>query len=216
MARYASAVVSQAKSWLGRNEYDGSHKEIIDVYNSYKPLARGYKVKYTDAWCATFVSAVAVALKYTDIIPLECGCGQMIEKAQKMGIWQENDTYTPSPGDIIFYDWQDSGVGDNKGWSDHVGIVEGVANGKITVIEGNYSNEVKRRLLPINGQYIRGFACPKYDLEVAPVGGKTLTEIAKEVIRGKWGNGSERKKRLAAAGYEYAEVQKIVNKLLKR
>lgn len=44
---------------------------------------------------------------------------------------------------------------------------------------------------------------------------KSLDEIAKEVINGKWGNGSDRKKRLAAAGYDYSEVQKRVNQLLK-
>ena len=43
-------VVSIAKGWLGRKDSDGSHKEIIDVYNSHRPLARGDKVKYTDAW----------------------------------------------------------------------------------------------------------------------------------------------------------------------
>ena len=44
---------------------------------------------------------------------------------------------------------------------------------------------------------------------------KTVTEIAKEVIQGKWGNGDERKKRLTAAGYDYAEVQKEVNRLMR-
>ena len=49
MGKYASKVVGQAQSWLGYNEADGSHKQIIDTYNAHKPLARGYKVKYTDA-----------------------------------------------------------------------------------------------------------------------------------------------------------------------
>ena len=44
---------------------------------------------------------------------------------------------------------------------------------------------------------------------------KTVTQIAKEVINGKWGNGEERKKKLKAAGYDYAAVQKKVNELLK-
>lgn len=43
---------------------------------------------------------------------------------------------------------------------------------------------------------------------------KTVDEIAREVIQGKWGNGADRKKRLEAAGYNYAEVQAKVNKLL--
>lgn len=44
---------------------------------------------------------------------------------------------------------------------------------------------------------------------------KSVTEIAKEVINGKWGNGETRKKRLKEAGYNYKEVQKEVNRLLK-
>ncbi len=43
---------------------------------------------------------------------------------------------------------------------------------------------------------------------------KSNTEIAKEVIQGKWGNGAERKKRLENAGYDYAAVQKEVERLL--
>lgn len=44
---------------------------------------------------------------------------------------------------------------------------------------------------------------------------KSVTEIAKEVIQGKWGTGAERKQKLTAAGYDYDAVQKEVNKLLK-
>lgn len=165
MAKYASKVVEQAKAWLGFNEYDGTHKQIIDVYNSHKPLARCYPVQYTDAWCATFVSAVAIKLGYTDIIPTECGCQQMIDLFKKLGAWIENENRTPNPGEIVFYDWEDSGIGDNLGYSDHVGIVEKVSGGTITVIEGNYSNSVKRRTLAVNGRYIRGYGVPKYDTE---------------------------------------------------
>ena len=50
----------------------------------------------------------------------------MIQLFQKLGAWQENDAHVPQPGDVIFYDWDDSGVGDNTGWPDHVGIVESV------------------------------------------------------------------------------------------
>ena len=44
---------------------------------------------------------------------------------------------------------------------------------------------------------------------------KSIDEIAREVIQGKWGNGTERKNRLTNAGYDYNEVQEKVNKLLK-
>lgn len=184
--KYASKVVEQAKAWLGCKESDGSHKKIIDVYNGHKPLARGYAVQYTDAWCATFVSAVAIKLGYTDIIPTECSCYYMIELFKKLGAWVENENRTPNPGDIIFYDWADNGVGDNKGDPEHVGIVEKVSGGTITVIEGNYSDSVKRRTLSVNGRYIRGYAVPKYDKETSSV--KIVSVNLPQLSRGAKGN----------------------------
>ena len=44
---------------------------------------------------------------------------------------------------------------------------------------------------------------------------KSIAEIAQEVVAGKWGNGSERKQRLEAEGYDYAEVQAKVNETLR-
>ena len=155
-------IVAIARSYIGCNECDGSHKKIIDLYNSHKPLARGYAVKYTDAWCSTFASAVAIQAGLTGIIPTECGCGKHIELFKKLGSWEENDAYVPKPADYIFYDWQDSGAGDNTGAADHVGIVEKVAGNTITVIEGNYADAVKRRTIAVNGRYIRGYGVPKY------------------------------------------------------
>lgn len=158
----AEAVLSAARAWIGCKEADGSHKQIIDVYNSHKPLARGYAVKYTDSWCATFVSAVAIATGCTDVIPTECSCAKMIELFKALGKWVEDDSYAPKPGDVIFYDWQDTGAGDSTGNPDHVGIVEEVSDGKITVIEGNISDAVGRRTIDVDGRYIRGYGSPKY------------------------------------------------------
>lgn len=160
-----SLIIELAKLWIGRNESDGGHKYIIDIYNGQNKLPRGYKVKYTDSWCAVFISALAVKLGYTDIIPTECSCQKMIELFKAMGCWAEDENRVPNVGDIVFYDWQDNGVGDNKGWSDHVGIVESVTGNKINIIEGNYSNAVKARTIEVNGKYIRGYGVPKYDVE---------------------------------------------------
>ena len=43
---------------------------------------------------------------------------------------------------------------------------------------------------------------------------KSVDEVAREVIQGKWGNGTERKKRLTDAGYDHKEVQKKVNQMI--
>ena len=188
MSKFANKVVDQAISWLGCKESDGSHKKIIDIYNAHNPLARGYKVKYTDAWCATFVSAVAIACGYTDIIPTECGCGEMVKLFQKIGSWVESDYRKPSPGDVIFYDWQDTGKDDNQGWPDHVGIVEKVSAGTITVIEGNYSNSVKRRYIAINGKNIRGYGVPKYEEGPIDEKGPLVSVMLPQLYKGCEGN----------------------------
>ena len=159
----AEKLVEQAKSWLGCKESDGSNEEIIDTYNGNEPVARGLKLGYKDPWCAAFVSACAIKTGMTDIIPTECGCGTMVKLFKKLGAWDENDGRIPNVGDIIFFDWDDSGYGDNDGFPGHVGIVEKVSGTKITVIDGNNKNDaVERRTVQINGRFIRGYGVPKY------------------------------------------------------
>jgi nucleoid-associated protein YgaU len=158
-------VVKIMQGWIGCKESDGSHKKIIDIYNTYKPHPRGYTLQYTDAWCAGTVSAAAIQAGYTDIMPVECSCHYLIEEAKKLGIWQEKDNYTPSIGDEVLYDWQDGtnyATTDNTGDPDHVGMVESVNGSTFIVIEGNKNDAVERRTMQVNGRYIRGFICPKY------------------------------------------------------
>lgn len=168
MAKYASKVVEQAKAWLGLKESDGSYKVILDTYNSQAVLPRGYRMTTKDPWCAAYVTSVAVKLGYTDIIPPECSCSKMIAKLKAIGAWEERDNVVPLPGWLLFFNWQAKPTGDDVGDPDHVGIVEEVKNGTIVVIEGNYSNSVKRRYIPVDYQFIRGYGVPKYDAEPAP------------------------------------------------
>lgn len=217
------AVVDLARSWIGKNEADGSYKVIIDTYNSYKgAFPRGTKMLYSWAWCACTWSALAIKLGYTEIMPIEISCYYLIERAKAMGIWVENDAYIPKPGDAVLYDWDDGGNYsnyDNTNAPDHVGTVESVnvSAGTFIVIEGNKSNAVGRRTMNINGRYIRGFICPKYTEDGSSSSGssianKTVDELAKEVIAGVYGNGDARK---AALGSRYGEVQARVNEILK-
>ncbi len=164
-------IIAQMQAWLGLKESNGSFKKIIDLYNSHKPRARGYKLKYTDHWCAGGLSAAYIACDATDIFPVEVGCGKMRDGAKKMGIWEERDDYEPLPGDVIMYNWNAKKTGDTKTGASHVGLVESCKNGKIKTIECNYSKSVKRRTIKVNDYRIRGFITPKYDedVEVAPV-----------------------------------------------
>ena len=160
-------IVKQMQSWVGLKESNGSHKKIIDIYNTIQPLPVGYKMKYTDDWCAATVSAAVKACNALDIVPAECSCPRMLELLKKKGIWEESDDHIPAPGDLIFYDWQDDGKGDNTGNPDHVGIVEKISGDTIILIEGNYQDSVMRRHIRIGARYIRGFGVPKYAEETA-------------------------------------------------
>ena len=157
-----SNVVSIMKGWLGWSEANGKHKKIVDIYNNHKPLARGYKVQYTDEWCATAVSAAFIKAGLTDIGFTECSCNRMIDLYKAKGRWEERDSYVPKIGDILMYDWQDNGIGDNVGSADHVGLVAAINGTRLTIIEGNKNESVSYRSINANGKYIRGYCLPDY------------------------------------------------------
>ena len=227
-------VVDTASSWLGTREYSAKHQEMLDIYNAQRPLPRGTRMLSSWPWCAAFVSTVSLQCDLRDIMPTECGCPSMIRLYQDIGRWVEDDSYTPSPGDVIFYDWQDSGIGDNVGQSDHVGIVVACTDGMMTIIEGNCDNAVKLRQIAVNARFIRGYGCPDYASKAdgsdpqpepaptpQPEPGKPadetmvdpfITQVAREVINGKWGNGQARKDALAE--WFVKSVQDEVNRLM--
>ena len=136
-----------------------SHEEALKIYNGQKKLPRGYKVTQKDPWCATWVSAVLI--KAGVKINYECSCNELIKLNKD--IWVEDDSYHPQLGDLVLYDWSDTGVGDNKGSADHVGIVCEINSTGFKVIEGNMSNKVGYRTLKYNGKFIRGFITPRYE-----------------------------------------------------
>ena len=215
--------VDYLAQYVGIKEGSAEHKAILAVLNN-SGLCTRYKMTVNDPWCATASSAAFIASGLADIFPcVECSCGNMIELAKKAGIWVENDAYVPKTGDAILYDWGDSGKGDCTGWPDHVGLVASVSGNTIRVIEGNMSNTVGYRNLAVNGRYIRGFITPKFSTKATSSGNgsagtsgkKSVSEIAKEVIAGKGGNGDARKSAIKAAGYDYDAVQAEVNKQLK-
>lgn len=220
MGRTAQDVLNVMRSWLGFSEANGKFKQIIDLYNSVKPLPRGYAVKYSDEWCDTTVSAAGIKAGCSDLIGRECGCEEHVKIFKSMGIWIEDGTITPKPGDIILYNWDDN-TQPNDGYSDHIGFVESVSGKTITFIEGNKGEAVARRTLSVGNGNIRGYARPKYASGGSSSGSsgtsgkKSVTEIAKEVLAGKWGNGDERKAALKNAGYDYNAVQAKVNELAK-
>lgn len=190
-----------AKKYVGVRENTKQHHAIIDDYNKIKPLPRNYKVKYSDSWCAVFVSFV---LKHCSAVnpPYECSCQKMYEKAKK----NNQIVTTPKVNDIVLYDWG------NNGSLDHVGVISAISGNTLTVIEGNKNNAVGIRRINKNSKSVAHFIRVKQN---ANTNNLDYEKIANDVIKGKYGNGEARKKALKTIGADYKTVQNIVNKKVK-
>ncbi len=115
-------------------------------------------------WCACFVSWCADKCGYIDagIIPKFSGCIDGVQWFKDRGQWIGN-SFEPSPGMIIFFDWEnESDGGGLDGLPDHVGIVEKVENGRVYTIEGNTSDSCRKRSYPIGYYEILGYGIPVY------------------------------------------------------
>ena len=112
-------------------------------------------------WCACFVSWCANKCRYIDagIIPKFSGCINGVDWFKDRGQWIGN-SFEPSPGMIIFFDWDDEDGQDGN--ADHVGIVEKVENGRVYTIEGNTSDSCRQRIYPVGYYQILGYGilCP--------------------------------------------------------
>lgn len=88
-------------------------------------------------------------------------------------------------------------------------------DGLYKIQTGAYSKKAnaEAQLAKVKAAGFAAFITTKSGTAVATTEKKSNTEVAKEVIAGKWGNGAERKQRLTAAGYDYEAVQKIVNEM---
>lgn len=154
----SSALIEVAEVYIGTKEGSAEHKEILKIYNRIDPLPRGYKPSTSDPWCAIFVSAMAVLANCTDIIPCECSCTLMRNKAKELGIWiPYSRTYIPQSGHLILWDWNAT----KYDGPDHIGIVVEANDNKICVIDGNWGNQVNLR--NVSYSQIHGYIAPKYD-----------------------------------------------------
>jgi hypothetical protein len=139
---------------------DGSMIEIADTQIGNiggEPYWSWYGFEERVEWCACFVSWCAKQSGFIDagIIPLFSWCPDGVEWFKDRGQWQDGG-YTPAPGDIIFFDWEPDGE------VNHVGIVEGVADGMVNTIEGNSSDSVRRRSYELDSIKILGYGLPQY------------------------------------------------------
>lgn len=157
-------------------------------------------------WCDIFISWLAYKTGILNrLIPKEAYVPNTAAWFKEKGQLKDRN-YTPSKGDLILFDYNKNRV------PDHIGIVEYVEGNVIHTIEGNKSKMVKRQAYSIGNSGIFGIGVVKYTDDNT----KTIEDLAREVINNKWGTGEERKRRLTEAGYNYSEVQKRVNEILKK
>lgn len=165
-------VADIINAWVGATKGSAKHLEILEIYNSHKPLARGYKMQVKDAYCAATVSAAYIKAGIAEYTGTECGVEKFTVVAKGKGIWIENDAHTPNIGDACVYDWDDTGKGDCTGAGDHIGIVTQEGASSFVVTEGNMTGgKVGKRTMAINGKYIRGFICPDFATIAKKLGG---------------------------------------------
>jgi hypothetical protein len=221
-------VVSLAKSYVGTGEEPkGSNRnrfakmideKFPDFYNG---------KKNGSAWCDEFVDAIFLELfGEEEALRLLCqpkkscgaGCKFSAQYYKQAGRFFDK----PEVGDQIFFY-----VG---GDINHTGIVTKVDDKKVYTTEGNSGDMVKDHSYNKDGnKKIAGYGRPMWKEESQTIADtaptkptqkpqndaqKSLDELAREIIAGKWGNGKERQKKLTEAGYDYAKVQAKVNEIL--
>lgn len=186
-------------------------------------------------WCAVFISWL---FRNTNLIKKSASCLEILNWCEKNNLIVKN----PKPGDLVFFKFNTNNRRTNH--IGIVFRVEGnkitTIEGNTSMKSDDNGGKVMMRTRTTN---IVAYARPKYDPpRQIKVEGHSYTEvrakllgekeepvfvkpnkvmkdntaIAKEVIAGKWGNGETRKKKLTEAGYNYEDIRKLVNKLLKR
>lgn len=143
----------------------GERNAVVDIYNTFLPRPRGYKVKYDDMLCATYASTPFIQLGWTDIVPPECGAMQLYRNMEALGRAVLDKTRVPDIGDLIFF-----GNGSTVSRINHVGIVTEVKDNK-QIYYYDLQSVVGRHTCPVGYAYVMGYGMPDYaskDLDPLP------------------------------------------------
>ena len=156
-----------------------------------------------------------LAAKYHNYFGMKCGSAWN-GKSVNMSTCEECEVgvLTQIKDNFRVYDSLEEGV---KGYFDFVSASR-YANLKGVTDPKTYIENIKADGYATSSQYVKNllnlistYNLTQYDNITVQPSKKSVAEIAKEVIAGKWGNGADRKNRLEAAGYNYDEVQAAVN-----
>ena len=156
-----------------------------------------------------------LASNFHNYFGLKCGSSWK-GKSVNMETFEEfkAGTLTQISDNFRVFDNLESGV---KGYLDFINTKR-YSNLKNVSLPKEYLQNIKNDGYATSSTYVdsvmkivTSYNLTSYDSKIS----KSLEEIAKEVIAGKWGNGNERKLALTKAGYDYTTIQSLVNKLLK-
>ena len=209
-------VVSLARSEVGYKPTNGKYTKYAEYLDSITDFYNGKKNGYD--WCdvwydylfvKSFGADIGRKMLYQPLKSTGAGC------PFSAGFYRQNNAWSKLPqiGSQIFFG--------SSGDEYHTGIVIDFDSAYVYTIEGNAgggNGQVQRKTYKRTSSLISGYGIPNWGLAAAvkeeKEDKKDIEAIAREVIAGKWGNGSARKKKLEQAGYNYNEVQKKVNYIL--
>ena len=155
-------VLAIAKTQLGYAESEKNYVVGEDgVCRGYSRYGDWFGCPYGD-WCAMFAS---FCIHYADVegMPLDMSCPSWIEELRALGLYRParsedpQQQYTPSAGDLVFYDWEQDGI------ADHVGLVAEVTPAteaeaaKLITLEGNVEDRVQYMGYALDNPVILGF-----------------------------------------------------------
>lgn len=190
--------------------------EGTDFYNGSKGNGKTWGAEWCDifvdyCFCNVFGMDTARTMLYQP--KKSCGAGCKFSA----GYYKSNKAFynKPKPGDQIFF-IVGSGI-------NHTGIVTKVTATRVYTVEGNSNNAVQTHAYALDNKKIAGYGRPRYGTAASvpnkpsnTVTPALIDRLARETIRGKYGNGNARKTALNALGYGdiYNAVQKRVNAIL--
>ena len=147
----------------GRAFTSGGNQAIVEVALTQlgneggEPYWSWYGFDSRVEWCACYVSWCADQCGYIEagIIPKFSLVSDGVAWFSGNGQWQDR-SYEPSPGDLIFFDW------DGDGSPDHVGLVEKCENGVVYTVEGNSGDACRQNQYTVGSSSIYGYGTPAY------------------------------------------------------
>lgn len=204
-------MINKAIEFLGIGK--AGKLALMTYYNRncypYVAVNRKYKIQPNDEWCAMFTTVIANKCGLgAEKFPYEVSVFYQREWAKKHNKYY-TDVKLIKPNDLVVYDWN------NNNTYDHVGIVVKVANGLLTVIEGNKNDTVAYRTVSATSEQIDGFISIDYT-------GKNYAQshtmpdvdrvaiLALRTVIGVYGDGDARR---AALGADYDAVQRLINQI---